>query len=207
MSAAGKVCTGFSRPWVAKYSANGGTVTYSGAMQLARGVEVKIDPETAADNTFYADNMAAESQEGVLTGGTTPLTVDGLFRKAEDLIMGLPETKSEITIDGSTKVSVTDYDDDMKIPYIGLGFIVRYMSDGVTSYSPVVLTKLRTTAPSEDYSTQEEEIDWQTKELEMSIYRDDSTKHRWKRVADDQESEDAAEACIKAMLNYTEPGG
>ena len=207
MSAAGKVCTGFSRPWVAKYSANGGTVTYSGAMQLARGVEVKIDPETAADNTFYADNMAAESQEGVLTGGTTTLTVDGLFRKAEDLIMGLPETKSEITIDGSTKVSVTDYDDDMKIPYIGLGFIVRYMSDGVTSYSPVVLTKLRTTAPSEDYSTQEEEIDWQTKELEMSIYRDDSTKHRWKRVADDQESEDAAEACIKAMLNYTEPGG
>lgn len=93
------------------------------------------------------------------------------------------------------------------LPYIGLGFIVRYMSDGVTSYSPVVLTKLRTTASSEDYSTQEEEIDWQTKELEMSIYRDDSTKHRWKRVADDQESEDAAEACIKAMLNYTEPGG
>ena len=41
----------------------------------------------------------------------------------------------------------------------------------------------------------------------MSIHRDDSTKHRWKRVADDQESEDAAEACIKAMLNYTEPGG
>lgn len=207
MAAAGKVCTGFSRPWVAKYSANGGTVTYSGAMQLARGVEVKIDPETAADNTFYADNMAAESQEGVLTGGTTTLTVDGLFRKAEDLIMGLPETKSEITINGSTKVSVTDYDDDMKIPYIGLGFVVRYMSDGVTSYSPVVLTKLRTTASSEEYATQEEEIDWQTKELEMSIHRDDSTKHRWKRVADDQESEDAAEACIKAMLNYTEPGG
>ena len=40
--AAGRVATGFSLPYVARYSANGGVVTYSGARQLARGVNVNL---------------------------------------------------------------------------------------------------------------------------------------------------------------------
>ena len=66
--AAGKVCTGFSMPYVAKYSATGGTVTYSEAMRLARGVSVEVAPEVGDDNKFYADNIAAETATGTFTG-------------------------------------------------------------------------------------------------------------------------------------------
>ena len=76
--AAGKVCTGFSMPYVAKYSATGGTVTYSEAMRLARGVSVTIDPEVGDDNKFFADNITAEVAPGTFTGGTATLTVDGI---------------------------------------------------------------------------------------------------------------------------------
>ena len=48
MSAAGKVCTGFSKPYVAKYSNDGGAVTYSGVMQLAPGWVFLSVPRVAA---------------------------------------------------------------------------------------------------------------------------------------------------------------
>ena len=52
MSAAGKVCTGFSLPYVALYN-NG---TYTSGQKLARGVDVTVSPESSDDNKFYADN-------------------------------------------------------------------------------------------------------------------------------------------------------
>ena len=36
----GRIITGFSKPYVAKYAESSGTVTYSDGMVLARGVEV-----------------------------------------------------------------------------------------------------------------------------------------------------------------------
>ena len=57
MAAAGKVCTGFAKPYVALYSNTGATTAYSGGMQLARGVDVSIEPEVGDANPFYADNV------------------------------------------------------------------------------------------------------------------------------------------------------
>ena len=49
----GKVCTGFSKPYIATYSESSGTITYSGVTALARGVGVSIEPEASEDNIFY----------------------------------------------------------------------------------------------------------------------------------------------------------
>lgn len=57
MAAAGRVTTGFSLPYVAKYAVSGGTVTYSDGQKLARGVNVTISPEASSDNIFYADKV------------------------------------------------------------------------------------------------------------------------------------------------------
>lgn len=202
MAASGKVCTGFSRPFVALYKNNGETVTYSDGQELARGVSVSIEPETSDENTFYANNVAAETAGGVFTGGTLTLTVDGLKAEAEKLILGLPEPEP-ITVGGSggTQVEVYAYGDGMAIPYVGVGFVARYMSDGVTTYSPVVLTKTRFNTPSDSAATQEDAIDWQTQELTATLMRDDTAKHNWKKVGADQTSEDAAVAVIKALLS------
>lgn len=198
MSAAGKVCTGFSMPYVAKYSNVGSVVTYSGVMQLARGVSVSLSLDTTDDNVFHADNVSAETAAAIFTGGTATLTVDGLLAEAEKFILGLPETTKVPA--GGAQVDVSHYGDGMEIPYVGIGFVVRYQSGGVVTYAPVVLAKTRFQQPGLDAATQEESIDWQTQELTATLMRDDTASHDWKLVGADQATEEAAVEVLKAIL-------
>lgn len=191
----GKVKTGYSLPWVATYSAAGTTVTYTGGMRLARGVEASYDIETSDDNNFYADNIEAESDSGVFQSGTLNLTVDGLLAAAEKLIMGLPAA--------DTSTGLTPYGDDQAIPDCGVGFIYRYMSDGVTKYTPIIFPRVQFAQLSDSGSTQEDAIDWQTQELTATIKRAEDAKHNWKYVGADQATEAAAEAVIKTFLGVT----
>lgn len=197
----GWVTIGFSKPYIALYSATGGVVSYTGGMPLARGVSVELDLEEGDDNNFYADNITAETSPGLFTGGSVNLTVDGLKAAARKLALGLPEPSS-ITVDGK-QVNVTAFGDAMQIPYVGLGFIVRHMEDGVTTWQPNVLCKARLQTPGISAATQEEEIEWQAEELTFSMQRDDTDAHNWRMLADPQESEAAAEAVLRAMLGIT----
>ena len=194
----GRVITGFSKPVVATYSASGTTVAYTGFTDLARGVDVSLDIETNDDNDFYADNVKAESAGNVFSSGTVTLTVDGLKEEARTLVMGLPAASS-VSV-GSASVDVYEFDDRQEKPYVGVGFIVRYMEDGVTSYVPYVLPKTIFSDLGIEAETQEESIDFQTTELEATIMRDDSTYHRWQRIGDAQTTEDAAYAVLSALL-------
>ena len=192
--AAGRVLTGFSLPYVAKYTAAGTTVTYSQGQKLARGVSVSIEAEAEDSNIFYADNISAESAPGIFTSGTATITVDGLKLAAEQLIMGIPAADSEGFI---------HYGESLEIPYVGIGFICRYMEDGVTSYVPIILTKCRFVTPGIDASTATETIEWQTQELTASLLRDDTSNHDWKLVGGAQTTEAAAEAQIKAVFSIS----
>ena len=196
MSAAGRVTTGFSKPWVALYSNIGTTVTFSNLMRFARGVNVTINPESADDNKFYADNVEAESAAGQFAGGTVDLTVDGCFTAAERLIQGLPLPGADGWI---------DYGNNQNVPYVGLGFIVRYMSDGVTSYQPMVLPKVKFNTLSTEAATQEDEIDWQTQSLTATISRDDTSVQRWKILGDSFATEAEAELALKIKMGYVAP--
>lgn len=198
----GKVCTGFSKPYVAKYTAAGNTITYENAMPLARGVDVSIEAESSDAQHFYADNVTAETVGGMFTGGTVTLTVDGLKKEARKFIMGLVTTET-VTIGGTgetTQVGVEVYDDMQVIPYMGIGFIARYMENGVTTYAPILLTKTAFNVDGLEAATQEEEIEFQTQELEATIMRDDSATHAWRKIADDQTTEAAAEEVLRVML-------
>ena len=190
----GRVCTGFSKPYVAVYTESAGTVTYSDGQILARGVDVNIEPSTPDENIFYADNVAAESAPGVFTGGSLTLTVDGLLDAAEMLLYGLPSAGTD---------GLVPYDDDMAIPYVGVGFIARYQSAGTVTYVPVILTKCRFKEHTVSAKTQEQDIDWQTEGLTADILRDDTTKHVWKYVGPGQTTEALAEAKIKTKFNIT----
>lgn len=192
--AAGKVLTGFSLPYVALYSANGGTVTYSSGQRLARGVSVELEPTVGDNNNFYADNVIAETAGGIMTGGQVTLTVDGLLETAEKLILGLPDADTNDWI---------HYGDAMSIPYVGIGFICRYQSEGVVTYTPVVLTKARFQTPSLSANTQEEDIEWQTQELVADLARDDTSSHDWKLVGEAQTTEALAEGMLKTYFNIT----
>jgi phi13 family phage major tail protein len=190
----GKVCTGFSMPCVALYAESAGVVTYSGGIPLARGVSVSMSVDGSSDNDFYADNVIAETDNQAFVSGTVTLTVDGLKAAARKLISGVTATKT------AGQVEFDVYDDTMTVPYVGIGFIARYMENGVTTYAPIILTKCKFSPEGLEAATQEEEIDWQTTELEATIYRDDSTNHAWKMIGADQTTEAAALAAIQAVL-------
>ena len=189
----GQVTTGFSKPYVALYTCTNGAISYSDGQPLARGVEVNVEPESSEDNNFYADNQEAESDSGKFTGGTISLTVDGLLTAAERLVMGLPEATE----------GWMDYDDDQQIPEVGIGFIRRVMSGGVTSYIPYILVRAVFSQIPVNGATQEEEIDWQTTELSATLKRGQDAKHKWKRVGQNCQTEEAAEAMIKAAFGIT----
>ena len=191
--AVGKIVTGFSKPYVALYAASSGTITYSSGQLLSQGVSVSGSADTADDNNFYADNVLAESANTTFTGGEVTLTVDGLLEAAEKLIMGLPTSSG----------GWMTYNDDQAVPYVGIGFIARYQSDGVVTYVPYVLAKCMFNQINTSAATQEENIEFQTQELTAKIFRGDDTKHAWKYVGDEEDTEAAAEAALKTKLGIT----
>ena len=191
----GRVCTGFSKPYVALYAYTGGNVVYSSGTILARGVEVSVEAEEASEsNNFYADNIIAESISGVFSGGTATLTVDGLLDTTRKLIYGLPSADTE---------GWTHFGDSQSVPYVGIGFVTRYMSDGVTSYVPTILTKAIFQAEPQEAATQEDEVEWQTTELTATLLRDDSTNHNWKMIGAALTTEALAETAIKNVFGIT----
>lgn len=199
----GKVITGFSKPYVALYNNNAGTITYSGGMPLARGVEVTLDIETPDDNNFHADNVLAESDSGTFSSGTLGLTVDGLKAAARKLIQGVRNTVSFGT--GDSAITVDAYDEDTAAPDIGYGCVIRYMEDGVTSYTMLVLPRVKFKPDGLSAATQEENIEFQTTALEASIMRDDTTKHNWKFLLDDLTTEAEAVAAYQQILTPATP--
>lgn len=194
MAANGRVITGFSKPYYAIYTNSGSTVTYSTPAVMARGVSVALAPESSEDNNFYADNVVAESLSGVFTGGTATLTCDQPLPAAISAMRGLPIAGSDgWTADG----------EDAATPYLGVGYIVRYMSDGVTIYVPTVLAKCKLNIPEENAATQEDEIDWQTTDLVFTLMRDDTANKNWRFIGADCETEAAAEAALRTKLGAT----
>lgn len=195
--ATGRVITGFSKPYVAKYVLEGTDVSYTNCMQLARGVDVSISASGSVDNIFYADNKAAECSSVAFCSGTFSLTTDGLLPTARNLIMGVTTTSG---------ADWTDYDDDQKLPYCGLGFVMQEVSEGVTSYIPVVLTKVMFNPTNEVASTQEGSgVKYQSESLSGVILRSDEGKHAWKKIGKTYTTEAAAVAAITAFLVAIEP--
>lgn len=192
--AAGRVVTGYSKPYVAVYSNSGTTVTYSDGQLLARGVSVEVSPESSDATNFYADNVAAETAAGRFTGGTVTLTVDGLLMDAEKLIMGLPTAGQD---------GFTEYGDNQAIPYCGVGWITRYMSGGVTFWVPEGLAKVAFEEVGNNAATQEEDIEFQTQELTANIFRSDDANHSWKFIGGEFSTEAAAEAALKTKLGIS----
>ena len=193
----GRVITGFSKPYVAKYTAtavtSGYSIAYSNGQVLARGVELQIEPETTDNNNFYADNVVAENEAGIFTGGTLTLTVDGLKDAANKLIFGLPDKED----------SWYNYDNRQAVPFVGFGAVVRVQEAGVVSYVPLVLPRIQFNDNGMSAATQEDQIDWQSTELTAQILRDETTNQCWKKLGEAVSTESSAEAAIKNFLNIS----
>jgi phi13 family phage major tail protein len=191
----GRVRVGFSLPYVATYVNTSGTITYTGGMRLARGVEVSLSPEYSDSTDFYADNGVQESEAGTFTGGSVTLTCDDPLAAAKALIEGTPAADT----DGWVK-----HGDSISKPYVGLGWIVEYVSGGVHTWVPTVVRKAKLASIDDEASTREDDVEYQTTAMEFNLHRDDSANHDWKWVNEaGYETEAAAEAALKTALGIT----
>lgn len=200
------VTTGYSMPYVAKYTNSGATVTYDSGMKLGRGVNVSSEIEQPDDNNFYADNVLAETESAQFVSGSLTITIDGLDNDAAILLLGLPAAE-DFTVDSGTTVSLQHYGKAMNPPYVGFGYVRRTMENGATKYFPVVHPKCKFSIPADSAATQEDQIDWQTQELSATLLRDDTEGADWKITsAEGLDTEDAAVAVLKKYFNITSAG-
>lgn len=195
------VTTGFSMPYVAKYANTSTTVTYTSGMDLARGVSLSLEIDTADDNNFYANNVLAEVETAQFTSGSATVTVDGLSNEAATLIFGLPAPTSLAVGAPETTVQMQGYGEALNPPYVGFGCVRRTQMEGKVEYWPLILPKIKFGLPSDEMATQEDQIDWQTQELTATIQRDDTTAKNWKVIsAEGLATEAEAYAAVKAFL-------
>ena len=193
---------GLSKPYFAKYSNNGTTITYSDGGLMGKAVEMSIEPSTTDDSNLHADNAIAESERS-FSGGSGTIKTDHLTNEVSKAILGLKE-QAIPQVEGMTDTEVKEliFDDDMATPYLGIGHIVKAKKGGVNVWRAIILTKVKFSLPSDAATTQGESIEWQTPELSYTIMKDDSAKHMWKRQADFTNETDA-ESYIKNILSIT----
>ena len=193
---------GLSKPYYAIYNNASGVITYAQGGVMGRATEANIEIESSEDNNLYADNAIAETDRQ-FTGGTLTLSTDDLSQDVSAAILGV-ETQAIESIPGITDEDVNEliYDNTQVIPYLGCGFIVKKMLNGVTAWRAIVLTKIMFSVPSDAATTQGESIEWQVPELTATIMRDDSATQMWKREATFT-TEAQAETYIKYLLGVS----
>lgn len=194
---------GLSKPYFAKYSNTGTTVTYTGGRLIGKAVSLSIEVENADDNILYADNGPAESAN-TFSGGTVSLTTDDLL---PDVLLDVLDVEEEdITSEDIQTATPKWYNwgDGQNTPYGGFGAIAMVQNDGVVGYQAVVLPKIKFNNPSDTFQTKGETVEWGTPELTASLLRDDTEKHNWKKITSIMQSEADAEAAIKQFLQIAE---
>lgn len=194
---------GLSKPYAAKYSNTGTTVTYSDGALVGKAVELSIELEDSEDNNLYADNGVAETAN-TFSGGSFTLTTDDLLPDVMMDILGIVE--QAITDEGITTDTPKWYvwNDKQNTPYLGFGAVVKIQNNNVVKWQAVVLPKVKFSNPSDTFTTQGETIEWGTPEISGTILRSDAVDNPWKMVSSPMDSEADAEAAIKQFLQISE---
>lgn len=187
---------GVSKPYYGKYVNTDGVITYEDGGIFAKAIEFSATIDSGDDNNLYADNAIAESDRS-FGGGSISVTTDEISQTAAAAILGI--TANTITVGAEEDVSELVYDDDMTVPDLGFGIIIKKKVSGAYKYRAVFFHKIKFNIPEDAATTQGESIEWQTPTIEGTIMRDDSAKHGWKsEVTVDTEA--LAEAYIKQKL-------
>ena len=128
------------------------------------------------------------------------MTIDGLSPDDEAFLMGL-KAGNPVQVDSSNSVETLEYGAEMEPPYIGIGATKKGQRDGKSYWGAIILAKCRCKVPGDDATTQEDQIDWQTQDIDFTIMRDDSAKNRWKIIPKTLfTTESAAVAFVKKAL-------
>lgn len=167
-----------------------GEESYGSIKKLARAITASLSVDVA-EATLYADDGVAE-QAMEFAGGTISLGVDDLT----------PDVQADLTGEtSSADGEVVSYGEDSG-GYVAVGFRAK-KADG--TYRCIWLLKVKFGAPSEEYETKKDSIDFKTPTIEGKIMQrtkaDNNGKHAWRRYKDCDE--EAAQEYLKSIPGET----
>lgn len=190
---------GLSKPYIAKYSNTGATVTYTQPTLIGKAITMTLALNSGDTNVLYADNAPAES-DNQFSGGTLTIGTDNLSAEAMMSLFGAKEEAISASGVTTSDAKWLVHDDDQIIPYVGFAGIIMKKVGGLTKYVAVVYNKVQFQNINDSATTKGETIEWQTPELTATLMRSDNAKHEWKRITTDLDTEADAEAAIKAFF-------
>ena len=195
---------GLSRPYIARYTNAGSTVNYAGGRLLGKATELSIElKDNSESNILYADNAPAES-DNQFSGGTVQITTDDLRPQAYISALGVVSEAISAAGVNTPGAAWLINDDDQSVPYLGMGGIAMKKVNGVIKYVGIVLDKVQFVNPNDSIKTKGSTIEWQVPQLKGTIFRSDNTKHSWKRITTPLNTEDEADAAVRAYLSISE---
>lgn len=142
---------GLSNPYMAKLDAE--AETYSGGFRCGKAISTAVTPNYSSQS-LYADNSEAERVDEFVNASVTV----GTDRLPAAAIVLFGHEKDETT--GEEVSNAEDAN-----AYVGYGFWVAKMEDGVKSYNAAVLHKVKFTEGEESYQTKGDQITFQTPNL------------------------------------------
>ena len=190
---------GISYPFAAKYNISDGSVSYTEGKTLGHLTDYNLDEEQQEPVAFWSDGMIMDYDHGCFQQGTLTLNLTDMTAAITGWLFGLPTNTFTVSA-GNT---VTEYLwNDEAIPLrIGIGIIETHMINGSLQYKAIILSKCKPHIPTSQAETKTDQIDWQTKELEMWVGRSDATNRCWKREAW-FDSKDAAQFYLEQQLGF-----
>lgn len=194
---------GLSKPYIATYANNNGTVTYTARAMLGKYTEIDMSLDSADENILYADNGPAET-DSQFSGGTVTVTTDDLRADVFKTVFGLVEEAIATTMATTTPTPKwMVFNDSQASPYFALAGVIKKKVDGAYKWQAFVLEKVKFRNPDLSVTTQGDTIEWQTPELEAMILRSDASGHPWYRLSTELDSEEDAAAAIEDYLTVT----
>lgn len=163
---------------------------YTGANQMGKAISATFEPTETDDNPLYANNGIAERDASASSGGTLSLTLDRLSEDAYADLFGLTKTTVNVPLTPGGQAGVTgsgfDYAGDELSAPVGVAFIRWAQEDNNREHHQAVIFSYVTfTAPSDEYQTKGESVEWQTPEIEGTVSGSAVTGAKpWKRVFD-----------------------
>ena len=178
---------GLSNPFIAKLNVAAGT--YSDGFQCGKAVGSEITPNYN-EGSLYGDNELAEYVKEFKDADVT-LTVTELPIEAAKVMFGHTVSEPDNTITYGTADNAN---------YVGYGFCIQEIKDGVVSYPAAWLPKVKFGDPTESFTTKGDSITFGTPQVSGKAAPDSSGNWKYKKSFT---TEAEAVAWLKEKANIT----
>lgn len=159
--------------YYAKAVVKDGVVTgyTGGAKMMGKAISAEFTPSKPDGDPLYANNGVAENDSSGASGGTLKTTLDRLTMEAAADLFGLEVKKVTVTVDGKeVEGQSLDYTGLEQSAPVGAAYIRMNQEDGVRSHEVVFYRRAVYSMPTEKAQTKGEKIEWQTPELEATVF-------------------------------------